>query len=411
LNTLWRNWLNFFKLEDIQMELLLIRSCVGFPKFNFALRTCHPDKIKDAMNAFENMMRNRLEFMIGSRLENWQRELSHLKCKYGGIGIPMVEKIAWSAYTGSLCQTYELQNKILFGKFDTGVAKSRLFAVTFAFMEWKTQYATKAKISIDDVLNSKQPQFFLSKYVNEKVREDLLAKHDLEIHHRILLQRCSDDTANWTRALPLPWIGLAMTNGEYRTALQFHLGINVYNKQGVCSCKSKFPQISDKFGVHDTFCTKGGRLVARHDRVRDLIYNEAKGVNISCEMEANNLLDNRDRPADILFANIPGYRRRVCLDVTIVNAFQENPLEKAIAAKKKKYMERLTRENLDLVVLAIDSLGNVHPECLPVVRFIGSKIAEKEGITEAEATSRLKQRIIFKSVQFTAAAIMDRHLV
>ena len=36
-------------MDHPQVELAMLRSCLGFPKFNFALRTCPPSKLKKAI--------------------------------------------------------------------------------------------------------------------------------------------------------------------------------------------------------------------------------------------------------------------------------------------------------------------------------------------------------------------------
>jgi hypothetical protein len=39
-------------IEDPQVELRLLRSCIGFPKINYTLRCCEAEKIKDVLQDF-----------------------------------------------------------------------------------------------------------------------------------------------------------------------------------------------------------------------------------------------------------------------------------------------------------------------------------------------------------------------
>ena len=40
-------------LDDPQMELILLRSCIGFPKFGFTLRSAPPEDIQEATKEFD----------------------------------------------------------------------------------------------------------------------------------------------------------------------------------------------------------------------------------------------------------------------------------------------------------------------------------------------------------------------
>jgi hypothetical protein len=41
------------KIEELIVKLLLLRSCIGIPKLNFALRTAHPNSILSAIVKFD----------------------------------------------------------------------------------------------------------------------------------------------------------------------------------------------------------------------------------------------------------------------------------------------------------------------------------------------------------------------
>ena len=49
-------------IDDALIESRLLKSCIGMPKFNFALRFRHPDDIKEAIVKFDEVM-----YIMGSK--------------------------------------------------------------------------------------------------------------------------------------------------------------------------------------------------------------------------------------------------------------------------------------------------------------------------------------------------------
>ena len=44
------------EVNDAEIEYKLLKSCIGMLKFNFALRSCHPDDIEEAIKGFDKAM-------------------------------------------------------------------------------------------------------------------------------------------------------------------------------------------------------------------------------------------------------------------------------------------------------------------------------------------------------------------
>jgi hypothetical protein len=60
-------------LQDPQFQLVL-RSCAGLPRFNFALRTSLPNRITQAIVAFDKVVEILNDGHLGARLSKEQRE-------------------------------------------------------------------------------------------------------------------------------------------------------------------------------------------------------------------------------------------------------------------------------------------------------------------------------------------------
>ena len=110
--------------------------------------------------------------------------------------------------------------------------------------------------------------------------------------------------------------------------MRYRLGINVFSSEGNCpSCG----QQSDKLGDHALACVRSRDRIARHDLLRDLIYETASSASLAPVKEEQHLLPgSQARPGDVLI-------RRWCdgkdaaLDVTVTSPLASSNLAAATA--------------------------------------------------------------------------------
>ena len=53
-------------LDDVQLQFLLLKWCVGLPRFNYQLRVAPPDKIPLAIESFDDVMYGAIRSLFGS---------------------------------------------------------------------------------------------------------------------------------------------------------------------------------------------------------------------------------------------------------------------------------------------------------------------------------------------------------
>ena len=99
---------NLRDLQDSQMETTLLRTCLTLPKIAFALRTCAPDLIQPALEAFDDVMRKFLSDLTGGPLSDCAWLNTSLPTSLGGLNMQRAMFHAPAAYIGSLTQSKSL---------------------------------------------------------------------------------------------------------------------------------------------------------------------------------------------------------------------------------------------------------------------------------------------------------------
>ena len=99
-------------LEDSQIEMSQLRSCLALPKVSFSLRTCPPNHIIQATAAFDDAMHDALSELVGSPLTEWAWLKASLPSSRGGLNLRRASLHAPTAYVGSQAQTSALVTEI-----------------------------------------------------------------------------------------------------------------------------------------------------------------------------------------------------------------------------------------------------------------------------------------------------------
>ena len=100
-------------LEDTQMELTLLSSCLSLPKLLYSLRTCPPSDIQAATFAFYELMRASLQLIVGGPLPDWSWLKSSMPSSRGGLNLRCASHHAPAAFVVSFHQTLPMVEKIL----------------------------------------------------------------------------------------------------------------------------------------------------------------------------------------------------------------------------------------------------------------------------------------------------------
>jgi hypothetical protein len=99
-------------LQDRQSEYVLLRSCIGLPKFAFSLQTCDPIHHAASFRSFDGIICDSLSIILGKTMDDHQWTQATLPVSLGGLGIRSAAAHAVASYTSSVAQTGPLVSSI-----------------------------------------------------------------------------------------------------------------------------------------------------------------------------------------------------------------------------------------------------------------------------------------------------------
>ena len=92
---------NLKTIDDAQVELALLRSCLGLPRIAFTLRSAPPRDIRKAMAMFDEAIEKTVADRLKIYLDEETRLQWGLPVRMGGFGIPKAQDVAAPAYLGN----------------------------------------------------------------------------------------------------------------------------------------------------------------------------------------------------------------------------------------------------------------------------------------------------------------------
>ena len=215
------------------------------------------------------------------------------------------------------------------------------------------------------------PQRDLSRTIDRHSQEKLLAESSDQRTEARLRSLTLPHAGDFLEVTPSQSLGLAMHPQDFRFAVQYRLGLPVYNTDSACPACGK---LSDRLGDHAVGCGGDTERIARHDRIRDVVYNAAASAALGPRREVLTSRDSQARPADVY---IPSWRRGkpTALDVTVISPLQHATIGQAAAvagqalalAKRRKLARHHSECHGNGIIfspLAVETLGGWDAEAV-----------------------------------------------
>ena len=399
------------ELDDPQIELLLLRSCVGLPKFAFPMRTCPPSKISNSIRRFDDAITASLTTIVGCPLTRSSSTQASLPVSIGGLGIRSASSTAEAAFIGSCVETMATQRSM----------NDDLPMETPGLNDALDSYNAKAgtNIEIADLRGLKHVQHHLCEKLDKNIFAKLVETAGQADKARLLAINMKHAGA-WLNILPIKSLGLNIPSSEYRTSLKLHLGEKVYSsseQESFCSmCKRS---LLDPWGHHALICGESGDRIIRHNAVRDAILSLMKQAGLNARREEKNLLPAR--PGDIFVSNWSG-GRGMAYDVTITSPMQTSLISRAslksgIASslaetrKDDKFLSRCQAQGVGFTPIALETLGGIGELAIPVFKKLINLIASNLGEDKVDVATCFYQTVSLSLQRYNASMILSRHPV
>ena len=168
---------------------------------------------------------------------------------------------------------------------------------------------------------------------------------------------------NWLSVVPSPSLGLHLRAAEFVPIMKYRLGLPVYSSAGTCPACS---QQSDRMGDHSLGCGKTGDRIARHNMLRDVIFEAAASADLGPKKEESHLLPGTiARPGDVTIRRWSN-GRDAAIDVTVTSPLAASNVEgavepgasltKAVQRKLRDTEEACRLEGLEFLPFAVETL-------------------------------------------------------
>ena len=206
---------------------------------------------------------------------------------------------------------------------------------------------------------------------------------------------------SWLSVVPSPALGLHLRASEFIPVVKYRLGIPVYSTSGPCpACSAP----SDRMGDHSLGCRTTSDRIARHNMIRDVLFEAAASADLGPTKEERHLLPGTSaRPGDVTIRRWMNGKDGA-IDVTVTGPLCPSnvdeaaaragaALEKACQRKVRENAEACQREGIVLLPFALETLGGLHKGAITQVKLIATALARCKGVNEGEATGQLFGRL------------------
>ena len=380
-------------LEDAQMEYVLLRSCLSFPKFAFAVRTCPPHVLRQSIPLFDSVIHGYLSHLLGGCPPPWSLLKASLPIAMGGLGLRRASLHGPAAFLWSVAPTRNLVQQISNHSFsdDTLVPVFQSLSSSVGHYDW-------SKLDDFDFPISQQA---LSHAIDQYSSESLLAQAPDSRHHALVLSTSIPHSGDWLKAIPSSALNLHFFDREFRICLQYWPGVPLTSSSHSCFICTR---PCDPLGDHAVGCGGNGDRILCHNALRDVLHSVAQSAGLSPRTEVPALIPNSSScPADLFLPHWQG-GRPAAADVTVISPMQVLTLQGAstsqgsaivVAEERKKtlYSDACHSEGISFLPLAVETLGGWGSEALSFIKHLARLQALRLDLDQAVSSNHLLQRL------------------
>ena len=200
----------------------------------------------------------------------WQQ--AQLSLSRGGLGLRSLAHHASAAFISSLSSS--------------GLAPDSSQHLSDAVGMFNRLVPAEDSIKVEDFLSSAISQGKLSEKLDNQLLSSLVEASTVANKAR-LLSVSSPHAASWLSMPPCEHQGLYLEPSQFQVAVKWWLGLDTSGDAQCALCPEKS---LDPLGHHATTCKRGGDVVYRHNRLRDIVAESCHRAHLSVHLEVGHNL-------------------------------------------------------------------------------------------------------------------------
>ena len=396
-------------LKDPHSEFVLLRSCFSLPKIMFMLRAVNTTDHQEQLSKFDSIIRGALSRILGATLTDDQWAQASLPVAMGGLGLRSAADHAPTAHAVSFLAAQPLLDGLL-GEEEEELRLpqpllDQISAKTGeeASVESLTGVSQKMASLKVDLLNQ---SLLLQQFSEEGEAREIARMASLGLPY----------AGSWLSVVPSPALGLHLRAAEFIPVLKYRLSIPVYTSDGPCPA-CFLPR--DRMGDHSLGCAKTGDRIARHNLLRDVLFETAASADLGPTKEERHMLPGTiARPGDVTIRRWSNGKDGA-IDVTVTSPLAVSnvagaaaeagaSLAKAYQRKIRDTAEACRQEGLVFLPFAMETLGGLHSGAVTQVKQLAAALARCKGSEESEVTSQLFGRLSLTLMRGNAMMLSTR---
>eukprot|EP00731_Ephydatia_muelleri_P031031 Em0022g545a len=270
---------------DPQVAFTLLRVCGSFCRLAHIARSTPPSLSSDPLQIFDMAVKECFATCSALDLTEHAWQQAQLGLRYGGLGLCSLALHACAAYIASISSS--------------GFADVDYQHLKHAVSTFNGLVSTQDTILIGSTVDSPIPQKALSFKIDTEQFRALLDSSSPANKAR-LLSASASHASSWLSVVPSVELGLHLDPHEFCVGIRWWLGLDFSRGLSCSLCPNT---ALDLLGHHAVTCKKGGDVVTRHNRLRDVFVDFCHQAHLGVHVEVGSNLTpdgSRSRPADVL---------------------------------------------------------------------------------------------------------------
>ena len=271
-------------LEDPQVELHLLRSCLGSCKIIHLLRTVSFCILCCFLEQFDSNLKTCLSRIIQCSLPNDSWCQAILPFRLGGLGLRSSFSSAAAAFLGSCNSVRLLASHLLSQDFHDLVFPNEEHVVT-----------TFERFTSDIFIPSATQQD-LQALLDQTQYDQLFASSNIRNRARLTaLFHSSGTSSGWLKAIPQVSLALAIPGPEFVVGIRLWLGIPLFPLSPLCVCLASIYQ----FGEHLLERSHDPMRIRHHDALVDIVCHALSKSHSGVLKEQHVSYEDNSHPDDV----------------------------------------------------------------------------------------------------------------